>query len=355
MTPAALIGYVLVPLFGVVMVISPIASRPTIPFGVRVPPAHLTAPVIRRERRGYQWRTAVVAVCATAVLIGIDSHASWPSRLILIGEILADLGCYWWAHQRITKVKAAEGWFAGQQRQTVVADTSWRTQPQHFPVAWLVPAAVVIVATVIVGILRYPQLPPYLASSGHPVATSPANAFATIFAQLYVTGIGSGLLALVYRSRPDLDTADPTASLRSYRKALGVFARATLIMLAGVDLTLLLNALQQWQVYRLPSYGAALILLPVALGLIALLTTAIRAGRERARATPTTSATDRDDDRFWKAGLIYVNRDDPAILVNARFAFGWTANFGNPAAWLLIAGVIAVPVGLVIIKFATGT
>ncbi len=23
----------------------------------------------------------------------------------------------------------------------------------------------------------------------------------------------------------------------------------------------------------------------------------------------------RDDDRFWKGGLIYVNRDDPAIMV----------------------------------------
>jgi len=24
----------------------------------------------------------------------------------------------------------------------------------------------------------------------------------------------------------------------------------------------------------------------------------------------------RDDDRFWKGGLIYVNRDDPAIMAS---------------------------------------
>jgi uncharacterized membrane protein len=24
---------------------------------------------------------------------------------------------------------------------------------------------------------------------------------------------------------------------------------------------------------------------------------------------------DRDDDRFWKGGLIYLNRDDPALMV----------------------------------------
>ena len=61
MTAAALIGYVMVPLFGVIMVVAPLTTRPTIPFGVRVPPAHLTAAVIRRERRGYQWRSTVVA------------------------------------------------------------------------------------------------------------------------------------------------------------------------------------------------------------------------------------------------------------------------------------------------------
>jgi uncharacterized membrane protein len=260
----------------------------------------------------------------------------------------------WWARQRIAKVKSAEGWFAGQ-RQTVVADTSWRDQPQHFPVGWLLPIVAVIVATVIVGILRYPHLPAFLASGGHQVARSPVSVFGVIVGQLYVSGMGSGLLALVYRSRPDLDTADPAASLRGYRKALGMFARAALIMFACIDLTLLLSALQRWQVYRLPSYGTALVLLPVALGLIAFLTTAVRAGRRRARACGTANATDRDDDRFWKAGLVYVNRDDPAILVNARFAFGWTANLGNPTARLLVAGIIAVPVGLVIIRVATGT
>ncbi len=59
--------------------------------------------------------------------------------------------------------------------------------------------------------------------------------------------------------------------------------------------------------------------------------------RGLARAT----GTDRDDDRFWKAGLLYVNRDDPALMVGARFGVGWTLNVGNPAAWLIIAGIVA--------------
>ncbi len=55
------------------------------------------------------------------------------------------------------------------------------------------------------------------------------------------------------------------------------------------------------------------------------------------------AGTDRDDDRFWKAGLIYVNRDDPALLVGSRFGVGWTFNLANPTAWLFIAAIVLSP------------
>jgi uncharacterized membrane protein len=117
----------------------------------------------------------------------------------------------------------------------------------------------------------------------------------------------------------------------------------------------LLAGLQRWQVYRLPDDGTVLLLGPVVLGLAFFLLAVVRAGRQRARTAGAATATDRDDDRFWQAGLLYVNRDDPALLVSARFGVGWTPNLGNPTAWLLIAGFIAVPAGLVIITLATDT
>ncbi|HEX4226073.1 MAG TPA: DUF5808 domain-containing protein [Pseudonocardiaceae bacterium] len=343
MTPTVLIGYVTVPLAGVLLCLAPTMTRPTVPFGVRVPKTHIGDAVIRRERRGYQWRSAIVAICALGVLIAIDARtAGWPNRVVLIAEFLADLGCYWWARRRIRAAKSAEHWFDGQ-RQTVVADTSWRTEPPSFPVWWLLPAITVIVATVVIGVLRYPHLVP----------ASPPRMFGLVAAQVYVTGLWSGLLVLAYRSRPELDTGDPATSLRGYRKALDAFARAGLTLLACIDLSLLLGALQLWQLLHVPA-GAALAMLPFVLGLIAFLVTAVLAARERARTTGTSTGTDRDDDRLWKGGLIYVNRDDPAVVVNSRFGFGWTPNFGNRVALLLVGGIIAVPLGLVIIKLATG-
>ena len=51
---------------------------------------------------------------------------------------------------------------------------------------------------------------------------------------------------------------------------------------------------------------------------------------------------DRTPDECWKAGMVYVNRDDPAILVEKRFGIGYTLNFGNPRSWLVL-GAILIP------------
>lgn len=176
MRATVLVGDVMVLLFGVFMCVGPLVTRPSLQFGVRVPPGFSGAAVIRRERRAYQWRSVLIAIGALAALIALGGHVPpWPSRVVLIIEVAADLGCIWWAHNQIAKVKSAEGWFAGR-RQVVVADTSWRSEPEVFPARWLLPAVAVIVATVIVGVLHYPHLPACLTLSDHRVATAPASA-----------------------------------------------------------------------------------------------------------------------------------------------------------------------------------
>lgn len=51
-------------------------------------------------------------------------------------------------------------------------------------------------------------------------------------------------------------------------------------------------------------------------------------------------AGDRTPDQCWKAGMFYVNSDDPALLVEKRFGIGYTLNFGRPAAWVLMLFIL---------------
>jgi len=58
---------------------------------------------------------------------------------------------------------------------------------------------------------------------------------------------------------------------------------------------------------------------------------------------------DRTPDKYWKLGLFYVNRDDPALFVEKRFGIGYTLNFGHPGAWVFLAVLVAVIVAITLI------
>lgn len=68
-------------------------------------------------------------------------------------------------------------------------------------------------------------------------------------------------------------------------------------------------------------------------------------GRNQPREACLT-VLNRDDDNYWR-GLLYVNREDPALFVPKRVGIGWAVNFGNPYSWLVLVGLVVVVAGLV--------
>ena len=250
MSAGSLAGVFPVLTIGALMCSMPAVTRPTVQFGVRVPRERAGAPVIRRERRAYYWRTAAIGACCTLVAVTTRDYGSWwLSKIILLLELTAGFSCFLAARRKIAAVKNADNWFAGL-RQTIVADTSWRTDPPRFPVRWLIPALAVMAATATVGALRYPGLPAHIVTgSGHRVPKSVVSVL-VVAGQLYFTAVYSGLMLIVYRSRPDIEAADPAASTLRYRRFLAVITRALLTLVTLIDTTLLLVALPDWQVYR---------------------------------------------------------------------------------------------------------
>jgi len=73
------------------------------------------------------------------------------------------------------------------------------------------------------------------------------------------------------------------------------------------------------------------------------------AGAAAAASGTLAPVGDRTPDKYWKLGLIYVNRDDPALFVEKRFGIGFTLNFGHPGTWVFLAVLVAVIVALMLI------
>jgi uncharacterized membrane protein len=45
---------------------------------------------------------------------------------------------------------------------------------------------------------------------------------------------------------------------------------------------------------------------------------------------------DRTEDRYWKLGVVYFNRDDAAVVVERRFGLGYTLNFARVETWVMV-------------------
>jgi uncharacterized membrane protein len=58
-----------------------------------------------------------------------------------------------------------------------------------------------------------------------------------------------------------------------------------------------------------------------------------------------TGGSDATPDECWRGGAIYCNPADPALMVEKREGLGFTLNFGNRLAWVLLAMVLLLVLG----------
>lgn len=355
MTVAIVASSVLSVLVLVLALALPSINKPTVPFGVRVPAQRADDPTVVRQTRIYRWRvlgSGVLAAVVCAVVYGVTGvTVLLPlSVLVLVGLWY---GCYVMANHAIRAAKAAGNWYEGL-RQGIAVDTGLRTDPPRFPWPWLAPALIVTLATVVIGVIRYPSMPAVLAvhygARGVPdrmAVKSVGTAFSLVFVQIGVTALLAGIAAgITFRSRADIDPAHPVSSARWHRRYVSLGTRALLGLAAMIDLGMLGSSLLMWT-GTVTSWAPLVVVVPILAAVVVAVVVLARNNRERDEGEKDTGLTHRDDDTYWKGGLFYVNRDDPALLVARRFGLGWTLNFGNPRTAMLLVGVLAL-IGLAV-------
>jgi uncharacterized membrane protein len=338
----------------VLALVLPSISSPTVPFGVRVPAQRADDPTVVRQIRVYRWRVLVGGIVAAAV--GVVIYGVTGETLLLPLSVLVIVGvwygCFFLAHHEIQAAKAAGSWYEGV-RQGIAVDTELRTDPPRFPWLWLAPALIVTVATVVIGVLSYPSMPEILAvhygAKGVPnrlAAKSVGTAFSLVFVQIGVTALLAGIAAAIFRSRPDIDPARPVGSARWHRQYLSLGSRALLGLAAMIDVGMLGSSLLMWT-GTVTSWAPLVVVLPIMAAVVVAVVVLARNNRVRDEGEQDTGLTHRDDDKYWRGGLFYINREDHALMVPRRFGLGWTLNLGNPRTAMLLAGVVAL-IGLVI-------
>jgi uncharacterized membrane protein len=337
----------------------PCLSSPSIAFGVRIPPDLTDDPVILQQRRRYGSillvTTPVISLLAALAGSLLDSVAPASVGVAVLCFVAAALWAR--AHRAISQAKDTGNWY-GHLRQGVVTDTSLRTDPVRFPWPWTIPSALIIAVTALAGVVVYPDLPDTLKLPQHALGetgrpeypTTVWTAFSLVFGQVLLTVLMASMVVLALRARPDLDAAQPRKSAARYRKYLASTARAILGIATLLNLMLLGLSAAIWSENRSGWFLAIIVGVPLAASLAVAAHLVLRVGGEGSRAPAAeaeapTGFVHRDDDRHSvAAGLLYVNANDPAVLVPSRVGSGWTVNLGNPrflagaAATLAAAG-----------------
>jgi uncharacterized membrane protein len=332
----------------------PTMTRPTLPFGVLIPPSRLRDPAVLTTRRVYRAAVLLTGTAALAWTWLISAGPAGRSAGVVVPALVAvDGAMYWAASRHVASSKRRGGWSADQPR-GVVADTSMRTRPVRVPVKWQAPAIAMLLVTTAVGAARYSTLPPTLPAftgvafdSATRLSTTIGTAFWPVTNQLVATAIGILAALALPRARPELDPAQPTGSAARYRAYLNGTLRLAALTALCLNSALLVVALQLWGILQPSPIWSVTAAAPLLGIVVAWLVWTIRAGDAGHRlavdgiADDTSGLAQRDDDRHWyAAGTIYANRRDPALLVHQRIGMRWTLNLGHPLSWLLLAALI---------------
>jgi uncharacterized membrane protein len=350
------LSLVIYALLGGLLLLLPYLVFPTVPFGVRVPMAYAHDPAVLTERRRYTLRLGAVVIVTLLVNLATWSLAGWDwlrhASILLL--VVAGWLVYYLSHRRLGAVKVANHWYA-HTRQVVAASASPRAMaPSRLIWVFLALAGGVIALTALIEAWRYPALPATLefvfpeGLGKMSLATTPFNASLPAIFQLLFTAILAGLAWLRQTGGQPADVEDLAGAQRYQQFNVHIIQALLLLLALGFDCAFLVAGLAGWGL--LPA-GSSIMDVATLAPLLAWLAVApillLGLRREPSNSSGATATyVTRDDDRFWKLGMLYVNRDDPSLFVNKRFGIGRTLNFGHPLAWIILVAIA----GLILFK-----
>jgi uncharacterized membrane protein len=355
LTTVALLFAVTVALVGGLLFWLPRLTRPDLYFAVTVAPGFRDS----GEGRGIlgRYRTLIL-LCAAAALGLVAAGTRWPATLvaaILIqyaGSFVAYLSC-----RRRVMPRAVEP--------VAVREAPLRARSARLPGGWALEAGpLLLLAGAALDLNRRwaeipARFPIHWALDGRPdgwASRTPANVYGLpaegVLMCLMMAGLAYGL---VRWSRPVRFGGAPGEAESHFRRVVVLVLIATEYLM-GITFA----GLSQLPLRSGPPPMAAMLALPLLFAAIVVVAL-VREGQGGSRRASASEqgqegrrpVGDRTLDRYWKAGFLYVNPDDPALFIEKRFGIGYTLNFGRPGSWVIIGAIVLVPVIIGLIKVAT--
>ncbi|MGJ7911899.1 DUF1648 domain-containing protein [Neobacillus sp. LXY-1] len=347
----------LVPVF-IPFIFIPYWTRKTESFGISIPEDAFYSTDIRNMRKKYAWINGILALLFTVIFYFVSSGHSehfisiiFP--ILIFGYIAASFGVYLFFHKKMQDVKNNHKDWIGKS-QLIVVDTKFRNQKLTHSNLWMFIPFSLSIFTLAIVLYHYQDIPerfPMQYDFNGEVTRWADKSYRSVLLipiiQIYMTMLFLFINTIISKAKQQVSAENPEESLRQniiFRKRWSLF---TIIMGTGLVLMLTLQPLS----FIYPISHQVLLIAPLVfvIGVCAasiILSITTGQGGSRIGKAAGGKLIDRDDDRFWKLGMFYFNKNDPAIFLEKRFGIGWTNNWAHPISWVITIGIILIIVGL---------
>lgn len=350
-----LFGFILL-FITILQAFTPKLLKQTEAFGVYIPEQYTKEPTIVAYKKRY------TSVVLTVGIIVLAAYLIWaitqsPTEemlsVISIGVqfciLFIGLGYYFMMHLRVKRLKEVQGWTTGKKEVRIV-DLQFQEKLKLIPrIVFIIPM-IITVGLIIYTFMKYAQMPDMIPThwgpSGQPDAFSEKTYFSAISMPLILLVMQGMFLLMSEGMRfagAKINPANKKTSVsqqlafRKYSSWFALFMTITMTLMMGYFhlQTIHPEVGSAWVMFTLPLIF--LVLTFVGVGIYV-----VKVGQSGSRLKvegDSPSLEDKiavDDDKYWKGGIIYINKDDPSILVEKRFGVGWTLNFGRPISWIVL-------------------
>ncbi len=346
LTVMALIGYT--------NYIMPSLTPRSVQFGVRIPPDRIRDSSIARLTRNFRIEIVMVTalIMIAALILAFNLGTDAPLGYSILAELIAVWSSYYFTRRKLRSIKIKMGWTRGYV-QKIPAPASRINYKSHLKIYLIIPPAMAIALTALAAIVFYPLMPSQIvvAFSGTKpvkfVIKSLATVMIPVYYQLFILAATAFTFLIYRRVRIEPEYPDLVSSAMRQLELRSRLYFSISVFITFMDFGILMSGMADWEM--IPGIFSELSILPTIFGLIAMVYVISEGVKkikqnysyETGAAENLPKIMNRDDDRFWKMGFIYYNREDPAMMVPKRFGLGYTINLGNILSWVILTVIVA--------------
>ncbi len=342
----------------------PLLTKSTLFFGVNIPEEKYKDSRLRLLRNKYFINFTITSVIIYGLLAYLYGSSGREIYVILgpFAFIILLFFNYYYIHNKVKALKGQEKWFIDK-KQVVIVDTKVRPNERAISPWWfLIPAAICLFG-ILFTMIQYPHLPDKLPGHFNALGEvtrydnkSLISAFMIPMTKMLLTVMMFGIYKVMSNARIAVNPSKPKLSLlrgQLANRRWGIFA---LFMAILMNLQLLYTQLMVLQLVDSRWSMAVTISMVVAvLGLVVFIGATTGQGGSRIKLKEEQQETEnnrliaRDDDSYWKLGMLYYNPDDPTLWVEKRFGIGMTINHAHPIGKLLTVVIIVFLLGSLVL------